>query len=253
MIRTPPGTAGDDDRVKHSRAGRRTVGLDTDSDRHPGGGQYIDGAGGGGGLLRYRRAAGLYDALSAERRVYGAGRRAGIEMLRLRPGQHVVDVGCGTGLSLAALREGVLPGGLVTGVDSSAAMLRRARAKVARRGWDGVRLIRADAAAPSGPWADPPADAVLFCYSLSVMPNWREALRNAAAAARPGARIAVVDLAVPAGRWPSAMAARIACLAGGSNPDRRPWLAVGDIASHVEHRSLLAGHIHVAAGELSPG
>lgn len=206
-----------------------------------------------GGLRRYRLGARLYDVLSLERAVYGSGRRAGIELLRLRPGEHVLDVGCGTGLSFAALREAVTPAGLITGVDASAQMLTRARARVERHGWTGVHLVQADASAPDGPWPDPPADAVLFCYSLSVIPRWREALRNAITAARPGARIAVVDLAVPDTRFaPAALAARIACLAGGSDPERRPWLLLDEVARNVEHRTFRSGHVHVAAGDLSP-
>jgi len=52
------------------------------------------------GLLRYRAVARLYDVISAEP-VYRVGRRLGIAQLELAPGDVVVDVGCGTGLSFA--------------------------------------------------------------------------------------------------------------------------------------------------------
>lgn len=55
----------------------------------------------------------------------------------LKPGARVLDIGCGTGdLSLMAIRR-VLPGGQVTGIDFSEAMLGRARARQLREGLNG--------------------------------------------------------------------------------------------------------------------
>lgn len=54
---------------------------------------------------RYTVGAWLFDALSLEWPVYGAGRRTGIEMLALQPGEHVLDIGCGTGPNFPLLRK----------------------------------------------------------------------------------------------------------------------------------------------------
>lgn len=205
-------------------------------------------------FTRYGAGARWYDLLSAERPVYGIGRRAGIELLDLAPGQHVLDVGCGTGLSLPLLHAGVGQAGRVTGVDASADMLARAHARARHQGWEeGVRLIHADAGAvpAGGGWADSPADAVLFAYALSVIPGWRQALDTAIGCARPGARLVVVDLALPSGRTgPLSVLARLACLAGGSDPRRHPWTALRGRVDALEHRTYRRGHIHVVGGRL---
>ena len=206
------------------------------------------------GWRRYTAGARVYDAVSLEWPIYGAGRRQGIRLLAPAPGEHILDVGCGTGLNLPLLAPAVGPRGLVTGVDASAQMLDQARAKVIRGEWhDRVRLRRADAGIPgTGPsWVERPADAVVFTYALSVIPDWRHAFDNALAAARPGARILIVDLALPAG-WARATAAlaRLACWAGGADPARHPWRALAEHAIDVQHIISRGGHVHAILGRL---
>ena len=65
----------------------------------------------------YARLAAIYDG---EVKRMAAARRRAIEALELRPGMRVLDVGCGTGLSLLALSSAVGPGGSVTGFELSA-------------------------------------------------------------------------------------------------------------------------------------
>jgi S-adenosylmethionine-diacylgycerolhomoserine-N-methlytransferase len=203
---------------------------------------------------RYTAGARVYDAVSLEWPIYGAGRREGMHLLAPAPGEHILDIGCGTGLNLPLLAPAVGPHGLVTGVDASPQMLDRARARVARRGWtDRVRLRQADAGGPGtgASWVERPVDAVVFTYALSVIPRWRQAFDNALAAARPGARILVVDLALPTGRArPASPLARLACWAGGADPHRQPWQALLEHTGDVEHRTSRGGHVHALLGHL---
>ena len=137
-------------------------------------------------------------------------------------------------------------------------MLGQARRRTARAGWSNVTLLQIDAAhldptllrrlTPCGHGVN----AVLATYSLSVIPRWRRAWRLATAAARPGARAAVVDLGLPTGlSAPLIPLARLACALGGSDPRRDPGRFAVRKTTDRQHQRLLGGHVVVDAGTLT--
>ncbi len=202
--------------------------------------------------MRTRRAAysaiaPFYDLLSVERPVYRRGRRTALELLDLTPGERVLDLGCGTGLDLPGVRGAVGAGGGFVGVDRSPAMLAVARRRAA--GWPGAVLVRADL---TGDWtAGVPAgvDAVLCCYALSLLPDPGAVLDAAAALARPGARLAVVDMQPARGR--GRVLSELALWAGGADPGARPWTEVESRCTDVRAAEHWAGHVQVRVGTLS--
>src|SRR3990172_4308941 len=70
----------------------------------------------------------LYEFFTA--RTTRPARAAAVKRLAVQPGETVIDLGCGTGLSLRLLVDAVGPDGRVTGVDASPDMLARARHRV---------------------------------------------------------------------------------------------------------------------------
>src|SRR6476659_861379 len=68
---------------------------------------------------------------------------AALKQAQARPGEHVVDIGCGTGASSIALAEQVGPSGHVLGVDVSAPMLARAAERLPPGA--PIKFARADA------------------------------------------------------------------------------------------------------------
>ncbi len=215
-------------------------------------------------IERYSAGARWYDVLSGERLVYGAGRRAGIRLLDPQPGDVVIDLGCGTGLNLPALRAAVGSSGLIVGIDRSADMLAMARRRIESHGWgDQVALIQADAAT-----IDPAtiadvirsrrgrssADRLLATYALSVIGQRDDAWSRCGAVLRPGARAAIVDMQYPTGRWRVlAPLAWLACRTGGADIWARPWLLIEDglgVTGVVRERAK-GGHLVAVAGDLA--
>ena len=114
-----------------------------------------------------------------------AVRRASYDALGLGPGDHVLELGCGPGNSLAALADRVGPTGRVVAVDYSAGMVDRAAGRA------NVDVVRADATRP--PVADGAFDAVYAAMSLSATADPAVAVAGGRAALRPGGRLVVLD------------------------------------------------------------
>jgi len=171
-------------------------------------------------VWKYRRHAARYDAAAAGTM---ALRRRTIALLNLRPGEVVLDVACGTGLSFPMLLEGIGATGTVIGVELSLQMLAHARARVAAHGWTNVTLIASAmerAELPRGL-----LDAVLFNDTHDVLRS-PAALERVFAHARPGARVAAAGMKhpawwlSPARLWQLARASRYVTTFEGLD---RPW------------------------------
>src|SRR5271167_614428 len=83
-------------------------------------------------LRQYRSRARIYDL---ELLLFEPVRQRAIELLRLKKGDRVLDVGCGTGLSLIMLETMVGPEGSIVGIEQSPEMLARARARAVENAW----------------------------------------------------------------------------------------------------------------------
>jgi ubiquinone/menaquinone biosynthesis C-methylase UbiE len=136
-------------------------------------------------LAKYRRHAARYDASCGP--TWPIRRRA-VSGLALRQGQTVLDVGCGTGLSLALLRDGVGDSGRVYGFDQSPEMLAIARERALR--WANVTLQHSSAHELMLP---EPVDAVLFHYTHDILRS-ASAVERVLRFAKPGARVAVAGI-----------------------------------------------------------
>ena len=150
----------------------------------------------------YRKKAKHYDLTS---RLYPAPgypqrtqRLRAVRALRLRPGDTVVDMACGTGLNFGLLEKVVGPGGRIIGVDLTDAMLARAQDRIETNGWENVTLVQADAVAFD--FTDE-VNAILSTYAMTQVPECAEVIAHGAKALAGGGRWVVLDLKVP-GRTP---------------------------------------------------
>jgi phosphatidylethanolamine/phosphatidyl-N-methylethanolamine N-methyltransferase len=134
----------------------------------------------------YRRYAGFYDALFGP--VLQPGRRAVLEALKLKPGNRVLEVGVGTGLSLPMYPSSVQ----VTGIDVSSEMLAKARTRVARRSLANVEaLLEMDAETMAFP--DASFDKVVAMYVMPVVRNPARVMEELHRVCRPDGEIYIVN------------------------------------------------------------
>lgn len=140
----------------------------------------------------YRHQKHVYDLT---RKCYLVGRDRMIAELDPPVGGRVLEIGCGTGRNLFAASDRY-PLARFYGIDISLEMLATALKRSQRHsGRMPVAFAHADAA-----YVDPQAtfgvdgfDRIFISYALSMIPGWRQALRQAVAALAPGGRLHVVD------------------------------------------------------------
>jgi SAM-dependent methyltransferase len=110
-----------------------------------------------------------------------------LEAARPQPGEQVLDVGCGTGVTTEPYARAVMPGGHVTGVDIAQPMLDAARRRMAERGITNVTLLQADAQVHQFPSAA--FDLLTSRCGLMFFADPTAAFRNLLAALKPGGRL----------------------------------------------------------------
>jgi precorrin-6B methylase 2 len=133
-------------------------------------------------LERYAAMADMYHQRTAPGDHF---RRYAVARLAPRPGEVILDIGCGTGLNFAAIQGAIGPSGRLIGVELNPRMLDVARARVERHGWTNVRLVQADVEKAD---IGATADAGLLCAVHDVMRS-PAALANVLHHLREGARI----------------------------------------------------------------
>ncbi|MEM9249221.1 MAG: methyltransferase domain-containing protein [Pseudomonadota bacterium] len=189
-------------------------------------------------VYRFQRL--IYDVT---RKYYLLGRDRLIDTMGAEPGETVLEVACGTGRNLAKIHARY-PGATLFGLDISEQMLTTARRKLG----DKATLAQADACAfdPEALFGVAQFDHIVLSYSLSMIPDWEWALREALRHLKPGGTLHIVDFgdqgALPA--WFKRMLRAWLRRFHVAPRDRLPNVAqaVAQGGTQVAHRSLYKGY-----------
>lgn len=164
----------------------------------------------------------------------------------LRPGEVVLDLGCGGGLDVLLAARRVGPAGFVYGLDMTDVMLELARHNAARAGVEHVAFLKGDIEAI--PLADATVDVIISNCVINLTPDKERAFQEAFRVLRPGGRMAVSDVVIEGDFSALPVSEAVfrralswsACLAGALSTEqyRRGLAAAGftDIHLAIEHR-----------------
>jgi SAM-dependent methyltransferase len=138
----------------------------------------------------------------------------------LRPGEVVVDLGCGGGLDVFLAAAKVGPTGRAIGIDMTPEMLALARRNAAQSGVTNVEFHQTTI--DRLPLADASVDCVISNCVINLAPDKRAVFREIARVLKPGGRLAVSDIVLKQPLPPeiaSDLLAYIGCIAGSISID----------------------------------
>src|SRR5688500_12164543 len=151
----------------------------------------------------------------------------------LRPGETVVDLGCGGGLDVFLAASKVGPTGKAIGVDMTPEMLEVARANAAKSGVTNVEFLHSTI--DNLPLPDASVDCVISNCVINLAPDKPAVFREVARVLKPGGRLAISDIALKQPLPPEIgndLMAYVGCVAGAILiDDYRKWLAAAGFSS----------------------
>jgi len=201
----------------------------------------------------YRQRAGAYDIAANLYYLLGFReahyRKLAIAELDLKPGNTVVEIGCGTGLNFKYLQRAIGQNGKLIGVDLTDAMLEQARDRIEENDWNNVELIERDAAKYLFP---DNIQGVISSFALTLVPEFETVIERASKALVSNGRLVILDLKLP-GNWPRWLI-NIAILI--TRPfgvtldlaEREPWEVIKKYFPNTSVRQLYGGFAYIATG-----
>jgi ubiquinone/menaquinone biosynthesis C-methylase UbiE len=141
----------------------------------------------------YNKIARVYDLLAEHSEA--PVRKAGIEMLHVRPGQRILEVGFGTGHSLIELARLAGPSGKVFGIDLSDKMVEIAQKLAEKEGME-TRIELSCGDALYLPYESESLDGIFISFTLELFdtPEIPLVLSECKRMLKPGGRIVIVGM-----------------------------------------------------------
>ncbi|GAE34547.1 demethylmenaquinone methyltransferase [Halalkalibacter akibai] len=141
----------------------------------------------------YKRYDVMNSVISFQR--HKAWRKDTMKRMNVKPGDHALDVCCGTADWAIALGEAVGKNGKVEGLDFSQNMLKIGQAKIEERKLTQVHLTHGNAM--ELPYKDNSFDFVTIGFGLRNVPDYEQVLREMYRVTKPGGMVVCLETSQP--------------------------------------------------------
>jgi ubiquinone/menaquinone biosynthesis C-methylase UbiE len=178
-------------------------------------------------------------------------RQKAVELLHLKAGDRVLDVGCGLGSSFPYLVRAVGQSGQVVGVEISPEIIINAKKRTAKNGWRNVQVIEA---AAQDVHLTGLFDGLLMFAAADVYAS-EEALENIVPYLRENARVAAFGAKLSSKRVGSILNPVLRMLFNLSfsttpRPDHEPWRTLAKRVEKLEVEEYLFGLMFLCSGSM---
>lgn len=177
-------------------------------------------------------------------------RQKAVELLNLRSGERVLDVGCGSGASFPYLVRAVSPKGEVIGVEISPESAKSARRRAAINDWENVEVIESDALDIhlTGSF-----DGLLMFAAADIYGS-KKALENILPHLRKNARVVAFGAKLSYHRFGRLLNPILKTLfklsfATTPKPDYEPWQIMANYVERLEVEEYFFGLMFICAGD----
>ncbi len=133
----------------------------------------------------YSFYSGFYDVVW--NKIFHQSREEAVQLLNLRGGERILDVGVGTGLSLSFYPKNCQ----IVGIDLCDAMLQKGRKRLAHQGLSHIKLYEMDAMKMA--FQDNSFDAVLAAYTISAVPDPSRVIDEMVRVCKKGAKMVLLN------------------------------------------------------------
>jgi ubiquinone/menaquinone biosynthesis C-methylase UbiE len=197
------------------------------------------------GAKYYDFAVRLYGLIGIRK----AYRLRAVKLLRLQPGDRVVELGCGTGLNFPFIVERIGSEGRLIGVDLSPKMLEYALKRVKRAGWENIALVHSDIVAYKFPER---VNGVLSIGVFGYIADCDLVIRTVSQALVPDGRLVILDGKRPE-HLPSLVFKLIVRLSRSFGVtsdyfDKRDWESVERYFRETEFENMYKGMLFISSG-----
>jgi ubiquinone/menaquinone biosynthesis C-methylase UbiE len=150
----------------------------------------------------YDKLSKVYDLVSSKC-YYQKARDYAMQQLKLKEGDTVLNLPCGTGQNFEYFQKYLNETGLIIGIDLSEGMMAQAKKKIVKHNWKNIQILKGNATKITSDWIAEhvkksiEVDAVICDLGLSGFPEWENIIDNMLSILKPDGIMVIMDWYIP--------------------------------------------------------